>query len=240
MKLLSHVQLFANPWTVAHQAPPSMEFSRQEYWSWLHFLLQGIFLTQRSNLGLPYCRSPICFTIWATREAPKGDRQASNDFEAVLFNPNSSILRLFGDCAWLLPLSVSNRAYMVGQNLTTKEELMVIHLPNHWFPSGSDGKASACNVGNLGSIPGSGRSPGEGNGNPLQYSCLENSMDGGAWWATVHGVAKSQTWLSNFTHSLRLVLCMYVSLCNVIFIFRTSQYLPINRMKTYGAIESTV
>ena len=53
------------------------------------------------------------------------------DFEAVLFNPNSSILRLFGDCAWLLPLSVSNRAYMVGQNLTTKEELMVIHLPNH-------------------------------------------------------------------------------------------------------------
>ena len=54
-------------------------------------------------------------------------------------------------------------------------------------------KESACNVGDLGSIPGSGRSPGEGNGNPLQYSCLENSMDGGAWWATVHGVAKSQT-----------------------------------------------
>ena len=54
-------------------------------------------------------------------------------------------------------------------------------------------KESACNAGDLGSIPGSGRSPGEGNGNPLQYSCLENSMDGGAWWATVHGVAKSQT-----------------------------------------------
>ena len=54
-------------------------------------------------------------------------------------------------------------------------------------------KESACNVGDLGSIPGSGRSPGEGNGNPLQYSCLENSMDGGAWWATVHGVAKSRT-----------------------------------------------
>ena len=55
------------------------------------------------------------------------------------------------------------------------------------------GKASACNVGDPGSIPGSGRSPGEGNGNPLQYSCLENSMDGGAWWATVHGVTKIQT-----------------------------------------------
>ena len=48
-------------------------------------------------------------------------------------------------------------------------------------------KASACNLGGLGSIPRSGRSPGEGNGNPLQYSCLENPMDGGAWWATIHG-----------------------------------------------------
>ena len=70
------------------------------------------------------------------------------------------------------------------------------------FPGGSDGKASAYNAGDLGSVPGSGRSPGEGNGNPLQYSCLENPMDGGAWWATVHGVAKSRTRLSDFTHSL--------------------------------------
>ena len=69
------------------------------------------------------------------------------------------------------------------------------------FPGGSDGKVSACIVGVLGLIPGSGRSPGEGNGNPLQYSCLENPMDGGAWWASVHGVAKSRTWLSDFTFS---------------------------------------
>ena len=67
------------------------------------------------------------------------------------------------------------------------------------FPGGSEGKASACNAGGLGSIPGSGRSPGEGNGNPLQYSCLENPMDRGAWWATVHGVAKLQTRLSDLT-----------------------------------------
>ena len=60
-------------------------------------------------------------------------------------------------------------------------------------------KASACNAGDLGSIPGSGRSPGEGNDNPLQHSCLENPTDGGAWWATVHRVAKSQTRLSDFT-----------------------------------------
>ena len=58
------------------------------------------------------------------------------------------------------------------------------------FPGGSDGKESACNAGDTGLIPGSGISPGEGNGNPLQYSCLENSMDRGIWWATVHGVAR--------------------------------------------------
>ena len=51
----------------------------------------------------------------------------------------------------------------------------------------------------VGSIPGSGRAPGEGNGNPLQYSCLDNPMDGGAWWATVHGIAKSRTRLSDLT-----------------------------------------
>ena len=67
------------------------------------------------------------------------------------------------------------------------------------FPGGSDGKTSACNVEDPGLIPGSGRSLGEGNGNPLQYSCLENSMDRGAWWATVHEVAKSWTRLSDFT-----------------------------------------
>ena len=67
------------------------------------------------------------------------------------------------------------------------------------FSGGSDGKESACSEGNLGSFPGLGRSPGEGNGNLLQYSCLENPMDGGAWWITVNGVVKSRTRLSNIT-----------------------------------------
>ena len=67
------------------------------------------------------------------------------------------------------------------------------------FPGGWDGKASACNVGNLGWIPGLGRSPGEGNSNPFQYSCLENSMDRGARQATILGVTKSQTWTSDWT-----------------------------------------
>ena len=66
------------------------------------------------------------------------------------------------------------------------------------FPGGSDGKASASNAGYPGLIPGLGRSPGERNGNRLQYPCLENPMDRGAWQATVHGVTKSQTRLSDF------------------------------------------
>ena len=72
-----------------------------------------------------------------------------------------------------------------------------------WFylgvgsPGGSDGKESACNVGDPGLIPGLGRSPGEGNGYPLQYSCLENSMNRGTWWATVHGSAKTWTRLGD-------------------------------------------
>ena len=73
------------------------------------------------------------------------------------------------------------------------------------FPGGSEVKGSACIAGDLGSIPGLGRSPGEGNGKPLQYSCLENPMDGEAWWATVHGVSKSRTQLSDFTFTFHLL-----------------------------------
>ena len=71
------------------------------------------------------------------------------------------------------------------------------------FPGDSEVIASACNAGDLGSIPGLGRSPGEGNGNPLHYSCLENPMDRGAWWDILHGVAKSRTRLSDFTSLLK-------------------------------------
>ena len=82
------------------------------------------------------------------------------------------------------------------------------------FPGGSDGEVSVYNAGDLGSMPGLGRFPGEGNGNPLQYSCLQNPMEGGAWQATVHGVAKSQTQLRDFTsfhftswtHKINLIL----------------------------------
>ena len=89
-------------------------------------------------------------------------------------------------------------------------ESLEMSLAFYRFPGGSDSKASARDAGDLGSIPGLGRSPEKGNGNPLQYSYLENSMDGGVWWATVHGVTKSRTRLSDFTHSLRYTEKMFL------------------------------
>ena len=92
-----------------------------------------------------------------------------------------------------------------GPPLLSAEEVMNEWMNRPWtgrtlksFPGGSDGKEPACNAGDRGSVPGLGKSPGEGNGNPLQYSYLENPMDRGAWWATVQGVAKSQTRLNDF------------------------------------------
>ena len=76
------------------------------------------------------------------------------------------------------------------------EEILESTGRNKGFPGGSDGKEPACNVGDPGSVPGSGRSSGEGNGYPLQYYWLGNFMDRGAWWATVPGVTESQLWLS--------------------------------------------
>ena len=79
------------------------------------------------------------------------------------------------------------------------------------FPCSSSGKESAYDAGDQGSVPGSGRASGEGNDNLLQYSCLENSMDREAWRATVHGVAKSRTWLSTNTHSIGTLSSIYRS-----------------------------
>ena len=88
--------------------------------------------------------------------------------------------------------------FLVLRNLPGIKETISSYLPHKMcFPGGSNGKEYVCSEGDLGSVPGSGRSPGEGNGNPLQCSCLENSTGRGAWWATVHGIAKIQTRLSD-------------------------------------------
>ena len=102
------------------------------------------------------------------------------------------------------------------------------------FPSGSEVKASACSVGDLGLIPGSGRSPGEGNGNPLQYSCLENPVDRGAWWATVHGVSKSWTRLSDLTSLSHCKLWpLYVKLLFSLLGFNQNSFLLFVHTCTY-------
>ena len=105
----------------------------------------------------------------------------------------------------ITPVSPGLQADSLPQRPPGKPQLY-IYIPIHYFlysfplwslPDGSVGKECACNVEDPGLIPGWGRSPGEGNGNPLQYSCLENSMDRGACWAVVHGVTKSRTGLSD-------------------------------------------
>ena len=83
------------------------------------------------------------------------------------------------------------------------------------FPGGSDGKESACDAGDVGLTPGSGRAPREENDCPCQYSCLENPIERGAWWATVHGVTKSQTRLSDFHFSPPFLSDLMLILCNL-------------------------
>ena len=80
--------------------------------------------------------------------------------------------------------------------------MLSLHVFYEHYPGGSDGEESAHSVGDLSSIPGLEISPGEGNGNPLQYSCLENPMNGGAWRTVLHRVAKSRTQLSDFTFTV--------------------------------------
>ena len=141
---------FATPWTVAHQAPLSVGFPRQEYWSGVPFPSP----MDLPNPGIEFESAALAcgfFTIEPPREAIYKRQMRINVHVCAI----------------------------VG------------------FPGGSDGKESACNAGDLDLIPGLGRSPGGGHGNPLWYSCLENSMDRGAWRATVHGVAQSRTWLNN-------------------------------------------
>ena len=121
--------------------------------------------------------------------------------------------------------------------------------PSHhlWgFPGGSDGKESVCNAGDSGSIPELGRSPREGNGNPLQYSCLENAMNRGAWWATVHGVAKSWTWLSDshththtHTHTHHLWIIPLEFFLSIIHLFRWSASVVAQTVKNPPAMWET-
>ena len=168
--MLSHVQPFATPWTVAHQAPLFMEIPRQEYWSGLLFPPAG----DLRNSGIQP-RSPaspvlqVDFLSWITREVPV---EATPPFKVVL--------------AGLLSMGSQSRTQL--KRLSSS--------------SSSSGKEVACQWRrhrDLGLIPGSGRSPGEGYDNPLQYSCLESPMERGAQQATFQRVTKCQTWLKQLS-----------------------------------------
>ena len=99
--------------------------------------------------------------------------------------------------SWLLHFMGSQRVIQDWATELNWRVFAICLCRDYLFPIGSLGKESACSAGDLGLISESGRSPGEGNGNPLQYSCLENPMDRRTWQATVHGVAKSWTGLSD-------------------------------------------
>ena len=164
--MLSHfscVQLTATLKTIVCQAPLSMGFSRQEYWSGLPCPSPG----DLPNPGI----KPVSFTCSALGG---GFFTTSTTNKDLLYHTRNYI-----------------QCFIIIYNGKESEKVcMYMHI---WgFPGGSDGKESACQYRRDRFNPKGGRSPGEGHGNPLQYSCLENPMDRGAWRVTVYRVSKSQ------------------------------------------------
>ena len=167
VKSLSRVRLFATPWTVAYQAPPSMGFSRQECWSGLPFPSSGIFPTQESNLGLPHCRQMLY-------------RRSHHS--------NSQILCLHSNSSHSLRPNLHPICALQSWNSHNASNLITTEWLHFHF--------------SLSCI-------GEGNGILLQCSCLENPRDRGAWWAAVHGVAQSRTWLKWLSSSSSIIHLFY-------------------------------
>ena len=190
MNSLSRVRLFATPWTVAYKVPLSMEFSRQEYWSGLPFLSPG---------DLPHPKiKPGSSTLQADAlpSEPPGKSLRILEWVAIPFSRGwgqsgcNCLDLLFRSHEHVLPSESCNTLHLIL--LCEMQVLSSLGLKG--LPESTE---SGHDAGDLGSIPGSGRSPGEGHGNPLQYPCLENSMDRGAWWAPARGLAKIQTLLSH-------------------------------------------
>ena len=185
-QLLSCVQLFETPWTVGCQAPLSSTISQ----SLLRFMtIESVMLSNHLICCNPLLLLPSIFPsirVFSKELALRirWPKYWSFRFSISPFNEYSGLISFRMD--WLDLLAVQGTLKSLLQHLNSKGSILecsaffVVQLFRD-FPGGSDGKASACNVGDLGSIPGSGRSSGKGNGYPLQYSCLENPMDGRAW-----------------------------------------------------------
>ena len=187
---------FATPWTVAHKASLSIEFSRQEYWVAISFSKASSQPRDRTQVS---CIGRWILYYWATGQALLS--WYMNPYEKCCLSLTKelellAVGRKVGTSSKLLWLNDENSIFWFwnGQRLSgdqaTKRPGMCKYSLSDVFPGGSDSKASACNVGDPGSIPGSGRSPGEGNDTPLQYSCRENPMDGGAWWVQSTGLQR--------------------------------------------------
>ena len=192
---ISHVQFFETPRTVGLQAPMSMEFSRQEYWNGLPFPTPG----DLPNLGIEPESLALAGRSFTTE--PSGKPQ--NTIHWLEVNPGQLLGRQLCsplDHQYCTFLSTSPKTASLRSNLAPVHRDWVFGITT-CFSGGSDGKESACNVGDLGSIPGPGGSPGEGGGDPLQCSCLENPMGRGTWLAVVHSHTES-----NMTEQLTLSL----------------------------------
>ena len=163
---LSRVQLFVTAWTIARQAPLSRGFSRQDYWSGLPRPPPG----DLPNPGIK-SRSPKLQMDSLPAELP--GKPQHPPYIHLTINSSVYVQAERRYCRSRPP----NKA-----NIAIKSVTWIFFFP---------GAYNSCNAGDLGSIPGLGRSPEQGNGSPLQYSCLENPMNRGAWQATVHGVARA-------------------------------------------------
>ena len=148
---------------------------------------------QYSCLGNPHAQRRLAgYSPWGCEELDMTEQLSTSTGSVPSFCPSNSWWEF---CSQNNTLMKTHWRYIItieskGDNYFSIRNVLT-------FTWGSDGKESACNAGDLGLIPGSGRSLGGGNGYPLWYSCLENSMNKRAWWAAVHGVTNSWTWLSN-------------------------------------------
>ena len=164
-----------------------MEFSRPEYWIGQPFPSQGIFPTQGSNPGPPHCRQIL--------DQLSHKWQPTSVFLPGKSHGQRSVVG-YSPCGHK-ELDTTERLHFTSLHFMSQTQL--------GLPCSSVGKESACSAGDLDLIPALGRSPGEGNGNLLQHSCLGNPLDRGAWGATVYGVTKSSTWLNVHHASVHLV-----------------------------------
>ena len=136
--------------------------------------------------------SPALAGGFFTTEPPGSLIESSNKYLLNLLIRITRVTHIPLTCVVLFGLEFVSSQF-VNFVVSRSTKAIVFTRPLAGFPGGSEGKASACGAGDQGLIPGLGRSPGEGNGSPLQYSCLENPMDREAWWAIVHEVAESDT-----------------------------------------------